>query len=152
MHILVTVETKPHHRALLEAAAPQAAFVYKESGVARADVEKADILLGNVSPALLSPKDKLQWMQTASAGVDGYIHGCLPQGAVLTNATGAYGLAISEYMVAVWLMLLKKLHSPPARGGTSARSRRRGIPRCSCSASATSAASSQSAPRRSAPA
>ena len=134
MHILVTVETKPHHRALLEAAAPQAAFVYKESGVARADVEKADVLLGNVSPALLSPKDKLQWMQTASAGVNGYIHGCLPQGAVLTNATGAYGIAISEYMVAVWLMLLKKL------------------PRCSCSASATSAASSQSAPRRSAPA
>ena len=38
MHILVTVETKPHHRALLEAAAPQAAFVYKESGVERSDV------------------------------------------------------------------------------------------------------------------
>ena len=28
----------------------------------------------------------------------------------MTNATGAYGLAISEYMVAVWLELLKKLH------------------------------------------
>ena len=110
MNILVTIETKPRHRALLEAAAPQAEFTYKESGVTRADVERADVLLGNVSPALLSPADRLRWMQTASAGVDGYIHGCLPREAVLTNATGAYGLAISEYMVAVWLMLLKKLH------------------------------------------
>lgn len=110
MKILVTVETKPHHRAWLEAAAPGAQFVYKETGAARADIESADVLLGNVSPALLNPGDKLRWMQTASAGVDGYIHGCLPEHAVLTNATGAYGLAISEYMVAVWLELLKKLH------------------------------------------
>lgn len=110
MQILVAVETKPHHRALLEAAAPQATFIYKESGVERADVEQADVILGNVSPALLRPTDALRWMQTASAGVDGYIHGCLPENTVLTNATGAYGLAISEYMVAVWLMLMKKLH------------------------------------------
>ena len=68
------------------------------------------MLLGNVSPALLSPADRLRWMQTASAGVDGYIHGCLPREAVLTDTTGAYGLAISGNMVAVWLMLLKKLH------------------------------------------
>ncbi len=110
MHVLVTVETKPHHRALLEAAAPQAEFVYKEQGADRADIAWADVLLGNVSPTLLRPTDALRWMQTASAGVDGYVHGCLPENTVLTNATGAYGLAISEYMVAVWLMLLKKLH------------------------------------------
>ena len=110
MNILVTVQTKPHHRAWLESAAPGAQFIYKEDGVTRADIENADILLGNVSPALLSPADKLRWMQTASAGVDGYMNGCLPKDAVLTNATGAYGLAISEYMLAVWLELMKKLH------------------------------------------
>lgn len=110
MNILVTVETKPYHRAWLEEAAPGAQFTYKESGAVRADIENTDVLLGNVSPALLSPADKLRWMQTASAGVDGYLNGCLPEGAVLTNATGAYGLAISEYMLAVWLELIKKLH------------------------------------------
>lgn len=122
MNILVTVQTKPHHRAWLESAAPGERFIYKEGaapgaqssdkedGVTRADIENADILLGNVSPALLSPADKLRWMQTASAGVDGYLNGCLPKDAVLTNATGAYGLAISEYMLAVWLELMKKLH------------------------------------------
>lgn len=94
----------------MEAAAPEAEFIYKETGVVRADVESADVILGNVSPALLSPTDKLRWMQTQSAGVDGYLSGCLPENAVLTNATGAYGLAISEYMLAVWLELMKKLH------------------------------------------
>ena len=43
--------------------------------------------------------------------MDGYLDGCLPKEATLTNATGAYGLAISEYMLAVWMELIKKLHA-----------------------------------------
>lgn len=111
LHILVAVDTNAEHRALFAQTAPEAEFIYKEArAVTRADVEKADIVLGNISPALLSPTDRLRWLQTNSAGVDGYTNGCLPENAVLTNATGAYGLAISEYMVAVWLELIKKLH------------------------------------------
>lgn len=111
MLILVTLPVELRHRALLERAAPNARFVYAEPGSeTRADIERADILLGNVDPALLSPSDKLRWMQTGSAGVESYITGCLPKNALLTNATGAYGLAISEYMLAVWLELIKKLH------------------------------------------
>lgn len=33
----------------------------------------------------------------------------LPEGCIVTNATGAYGLAISECMLAMWLSLLKEL-------------------------------------------
>ena len=104
------METKPYQRVWLEEAAPGETFIYKEGKAEREDVQNADIILGNVSPKLISTGDKLKWLQTNSAGVDGYIHGCLPKETVLTNATGAYGLAISEYMVAVWLELLKKLH------------------------------------------
>ena len=110
MKVLVVVKTLPQHKEWLQAAAPDAEFIYKED-VTREDVQDADVILGNPAPALLCPEDKLQWMQTQSAGVDGYLDGCLPPHAVLTNATGAYGLAISEYMVAVWLELIKKLHS-----------------------------------------
>lgn len=109
MKVLVVVKTLEKHRAWLEAAAPQAEFIYKEKA-SRQDVQNADIILGNVDAGLLSTEDKLQWLQTNSAGVDGYINGCLPKHTVLTNATGAYGLAISEYMLAVWLELIKKLH------------------------------------------
>ena len=35
----------------------------------------------------------------------------LPQGCQLTNASGSYGLAISEHMLGMLLMLLKKLHT-----------------------------------------
>ena len=104
------METKPYQRVWLEEAAPGETFIYKEGKAEREDVQNADIILGNVSPKLISTGDKLKWLQTNSAGVDGYIHGCLPKETVLTNATGAYGLAISEYMVAVWFELLKKLH------------------------------------------
>ena len=109
MNILVTIELLPEHRGWLEAAAPGENFRYKTDAV-REDVEWADVLLGNVMPNLLSPTDKLRWMQTGSAGVDAYLHGCLPEDCILTNATGAYGLAIAEYMIAAWLMLMKKLH------------------------------------------
>lgn len=33
----------------------------------------------------------------------------LPEKCIVTNATGAYGLAISECMLAMWLSLLKEL-------------------------------------------
>ena len=33
----------------------------------------------------------------------------LPEGCIVTNAPGAYGLAISECMLAMWLSLLKEL-------------------------------------------
>ena len=110
MRVLVIVEVNEKHRAWLEAAAPEAEFIYKPDA-SREDVEQADVILGNPSPRDIKPTDKLQWMQTQSAGVDGYLDGCLPENAVLTNATGAYGLAISEYMLTVWLELLKKLHT-----------------------------------------
>ena len=51
----------------------------------------------------------LEWLQLQSAGVGEYVK-ILPQDIVLTNASGAYGLAISEYMVGVLLELFKKLH------------------------------------------
>ena len=70
----------------------------------------ANVLLGNVPPAMLSGSPALEWVQTGSAGVEDYIKpGVLAPDALLTNATGAYGLAIAEHMLGMLLMLLKKL-------------------------------------------
>ena len=110
MKVLVIVEVSEKHRMWLEAAAPDAEFIYK-SAATREDIAEADVILGNPAPRDIQPTDKLRWIQTQSAGVDGYLDGCLPKEATLTNATGAYGLAISEYMLAVWMELIKKLHA-----------------------------------------
>lgn len=71
----------------------------------------ADIILGSPSVRLLEGTKNLKWLQLSSAGADGYCReGALPEDTILTNATGAYGPAISEYMLATSLMLMKKLH------------------------------------------
>ena len=70
----------------------------------------ANIIIGNVPPKLIKGSQNLKWLQLNSAGTDGYLdEGILPKGAMLTNATGAYGLAISEYMIATLLLMMKKL-------------------------------------------
>lgn len=74
------------------------------------DIAWADAILGNVKPELLKCAKNLQWLQTSSAGVEPYTRlGVMPAGAALTNATGAYGLAISEHMLGMLLMIYKKL-------------------------------------------
>jgi len=78
--------------------------------VSEEDIAWADAILGNVQPELLKAALGLKWLQTSSAGVEWYTRpGVMPAGAVLTNATGAYGLAISEHMLGMLLMIFKKL-------------------------------------------
>lgn len=78
--------------------------------VTQEDVDWSDIILGNVKESLLHGGEKLKWLQTDSAGVEAYIKpGVLAPGTILTNATGAYSLAISEHMLAMALAVLKKL-------------------------------------------
>ncbi len=74
-----------------------------------ADLERAEIILGNIPCEKLSLCKSLKWLQLNSAGTDGYIQN-MPQNALLTNATGAYGLAISEHMLGMLLEIKKKLY------------------------------------------
>lgn len=79
--------------------------------VTASQVETAECVIGNVSPNLLKKAKNLKWLQTNSAGTDQYIvPGVLPEGVLLTNATGAYSPAVGEHMLAVTLMLMKNLH------------------------------------------
>ncbi len=75
------------------------------------ELAEAWAIIGNLSPARLKACKDLKLMQLNSAGTDGYTApGVMPQGAVLCNATGSYGLAISEHMLGMLLTLMKKLH------------------------------------------
>ena len=111
LKILVTPPVTAEHKKLLEAAGgPDAEFIYKEPGaVDAALMQEVDILFGNVSPALVAEAKHLRLLQLFSAGTDGYVP-VLPEGCALTNTTGAFGLAISEHMLGMLLMLQKRLH------------------------------------------
>ncbi|MDD2458069.1 MAG: D-2-hydroxyacid dehydrogenase [Eubacteriales bacterium] len=110
--ILVTIPMTPNQRRELESQASGHAFVYtSREALQAADVAAADIILGNVPPALLTGAQRLRWIQLNSAGSNDYAKpGILPEGTQLTNASGSYGLAISEHMLGFCLMLIKKLH------------------------------------------
>lgn len=97
-------------RSLVEAAGGSASFV-REPLVVDADTEDASIIIGNVPARTLHGSQKLAWLQTSSAGYDHYLaEGLLAPSTILTNATGAYGQAVSEHMLASLMCLMKKLH------------------------------------------
>ena len=121
---LVTIPTGERHRNLLQQAAPGWEFRFRGTDtlvcapqealpgqpVTQEDVDWAQVILGNVPAAMLHGSPALEWLQTNSAGVEAYIQpGVLAGDTLLTNATGAYGLAIAEHMLGMLLDLFKKL-------------------------------------------
>lgn len=128
--ILVAIPVEEDQLRQLREAGPACEFLFREgiplspsergrlcfeqlvaaSPASQQDVDWADVILGNVPSALLHGGEGLKWLQTSSAGVESYVKpGALAPGTVLTNATGAYGPAISEHMLAMTLTILKKL-------------------------------------------
>lgn len=101
--ILVVLAMDAAHRARLEACAPNAEFAYA-SDPDDALLSGADAVLGNLPPERLARAERLKWIQLCSAGINGYAE-TVPEGAVLTNASGAYGPAIAEYMICAVLSL-----------------------------------------------
>ena len=109
--VLVVMPADEEHRKLLAGAMPDAEFVYTDSrSVTKDMVLDADVVIGNVKPSWLRECSHLELVQLSSAGTGGYTdEGVIPEGTVLCNATGGYGTAISEYMLACTLALQKKL-------------------------------------------
>lgn len=113
MKIVVTPPLCEQQKQLLREAALGEELVFCEKAFITEELLKdADVILGNLEdPAQLSWTRQLQWIQLNNAGTEGYCDpGVLPEGAQLTNATGAYGLAISEHMIGCLFALRKKLH------------------------------------------
>lgn len=117
MKIVVAMEVAPYHKKWLEAAAARNEIVYLPTqgpvNVQASDdvLADAEVIIGNIDPALLSKAPKLRWLQLNSAGANSYCQpGILADGVHLTNATGAYGLALAEHMTAQLLAMMKKLY------------------------------------------
>ena len=111
MNILVLPPVNDSHKTMLEAAAPGASITYSSPADVNEDqVAGADVIFGNVPPALLAAASGLRLLQLNSAGYDKYVaDGIVPRGCALCCATGAYGQAVSEHLFASILCLMKKL-------------------------------------------
>ena len=111
MNVLCLLPVEEKHRALLESSAPGAAFVYtSEAEATREQVAAADVILGNIDPAMLSAAEHLELLQLQTAGYDDYLAaGTVPASAQLACSVGAYGQAVSEHMFAMVLAMIKRL-------------------------------------------
>ncbi len=111
MKIIIVLSVTDAQKERLVRAAEGAETVFASGAEVTPDMLRdADAVIGNLRPQKLADAPRLKWIQLGSAGTDGYtVEGVLPPGAVLTNASGAYGLAISEHMIACLLFLMKNL-------------------------------------------
>ena len=102
MKILITVPFTEEQEKRLRAQMPGAEYEFTTKIKASDEqIREADVILGNLPVARLAKAENLKWLQLNSSGADAYAaEGALAPEVVLTNATGAYGLAISEHLLA----------------------------------------------------
>ena len=86
-----------------------AAFYKTESEIPESDFD-ADIIYG-FAPSIVKTSKTLKWLCVPWAGVDslmvpGYFAN---EECLLTNAAGAYGVSIAEHMIAVSLIMMRRL-------------------------------------------
>jgi len=112
MNVLVTLPVNETHKKELTAKAGNAKLIYVPlDNVTEKDVTDVEVIIGNVSEKLLRAAKKLRFLQLNSAGV--YIYtkpGVLPKNVRIATASGAYGLALAEHMMAQLLAMMKKLY------------------------------------------
>jgi phosphoglycerate dehydrogenase-like enzyme len=112
-NILVVMPAYKEHEQQLQAAAPGAKVSkVKPENLTAELVQEADVILGGLPPAFLPHMKKAKLLQLNFAGVAPpylALKDSHPD-TVLCCASGAYGPAISEHMVAMLLSLMKRLH------------------------------------------
>lgn len=109
--ILVTMPFNEKHKKYIEEIGKNCSFTYKKnSEVREEDLKDTDIIFGNVSPKLLPKAEKLQWIQLNSAGAAEFCTpGVLKEDTILTNASGAYDISVSDWMLTATYMLARKM-------------------------------------------
>ncbi len=75
-------------------------FIYRTEEDAEDVIESVDIIVGGLPIEFLGRAKNLKWVQMTWAGTDIYtrVEG-FPEGVLLTNASGAFGKEISEYVI-----------------------------------------------------
>ena len=85
-------------------------IVKKASEVTKDDLKGVNAIVGNVPAEVVAGAYDIELMQLNSAGADAYVkEGILPKDAFLCNAVGAYGLTVSEHMLALTFDLIRHL-------------------------------------------
>jgi len=110
--ILITLPMTTKQEEKLKEIGEDCDFIFCEGDkVTIGHVQNVHGIIGNINPELLKDAQNLEWLQLNSAGYDRYVESpYLRKNVVLTNARGAYGVAVSEHLLALVFALSKKIH------------------------------------------
>ncbi|ODU57480.1 MAG: hypothetical protein ABT01_02145 [Clostridium sp. SCN 57-10] len=74
-------------------------------------LDRCTIFFGMARPHMVARAARLKWFQASFAGVDTMmqVEPIVKGDIVLTNASGAYGITISEHLIVTLLMLMRKM-------------------------------------------
>lgn len=110
--VLVLLPLSQKQKKILQTILPNWQFIYSSpKEIDLSILPNITIIIGNIPISLLKNAINLKWLQLNSAGAEEYLkEGVLPSHVILTNASGAYGTAVSEHMLALTFALTKNLH------------------------------------------
>ena len=102
------------YRRQIDAAAEAAGFMvhyYDTQAALTPHIGDYEVLFGHPVPALLRQASQLKWLCSDYAGVEKYLDDAVwsRPDCLLSNASGAYGPTISEHILMVLLMLLRRM-------------------------------------------
>ncbi len=114
--LLILEPFRPEHmERIREAAGENWTIHFHPQGLPEAELKAAlstaEVVCGAPAPRLLHKTGSVKWLQLVSAGTDAYTNGGVPfpEGMRLTNASGAFGHIISQYVVAQILSIMLNL-------------------------------------------
>lgn len=111
--IYTFIPLKTEHKKILESSSSNCEFIHL--GLIKLTLEQvkdANVIIGNIPVDILKNIPDLEFVQLNSAGTNGYADNPdFPKNVALANASGAYGVAISECILAGILTLMKHIPS-----------------------------------------
>ena len=111
--IYTFIPLKTEHKKILESSSSNCEFIH--FGLIKPTLEQvkdANVIIGNIPVDILKNIPDLEFVQLNSAGTNGYADNPdFPKNVALANASGAYGVAISECILAGILTLMKHIPS-----------------------------------------
>jgi len=79
---------------------------------AKEGLKESEIIFGYAPLEELANAKYLKWLHASTAGVDFYLkQGTFREDVILTNSAGMHGISISEHMLGLTLMLMRRLHN-----------------------------------------
>lgn len=111
--IYTFIPLKKEHKKILENSSSNCECIHL--GLIKPTLEQvkdANVIIGNIPVDILKNIPNLEFVQLNSAGTNGYSDNPdFPKNVTLANASGAYGVAISECILAGILTLMKHIPS-----------------------------------------